>query len=114
MKNILIVEDSKAQAELLAFGYNSTIAYNAEEAKVMLKHNNTFDLIILDINMTGISGIIFLSELRVAGVTIPIIIMSALSQKDNIAMALDIGASEYIVKPISLKILKNSLDRYLN
>jgi DNA-binding response OmpR family regulator len=119
MKNILIVEDSKAQAELLAmaikqFGYNSVITHSVEEAKVILEHENKFDLITLDVNMAGVSGIIFLSELREAGVTIPIIIMSAVNQKDSIARALDIGASEYITKPISLKILRNSLEKYLD
>lgn len=119
MKNILIVEDSKEQAELLAmavkhFGYNPTIANSAEEAKEVLKKENYFDLITSDINMSGASGVIFLSELRETGVTTPIIIISALSQKDNIEIALDIGASEYIVKPISLKILRTSLGKYLD
>jgi len=119
VKNILIVEDSKEQAELLAmaikhFGYNPTIAYSAEEAKEVLGQESYFDLITSDINMSGASGVKFVSELRETGVKTPIIIISALSQKDNMEIALDIGASDYIVKPISLKILKTSLGKYLD
>jgi DNA-binding response OmpR family regulator len=64
--------------------------------------------------MSGASGVKFVSELRETGVKTPIIIISALSQKDNMEIALDIGASDYIVKPISLKILKTSLGKYLD
>lgn len=118
MKNILIVEDNIAQAKLMnlsmkKFGYNPVVAYNVDQAKEILKNRNDFDLITLDINMPGTNGIVFLTELRDANVTTPIIMTSALCQECNIQKALEIGANEYIVKPFSLDKLKTTLDRYL-
>lgn len=104
MKKILIVEDDKYLAnahrvKLSKSGYETMIAYDGEEA---LEACMTFnpDIIILDLIMPNKDGFSVLTELRQKPQFqhVPVIVTSNLSQKEDINRALQLGASDYIVK----------------
>ncbi len=104
--NILISEDEKDIANSLKKnfeieGYNSEVAYDGEEVIKLIQEKN-FDLILLDWRMPKISGIQVLKFLREEKkLTIPIILLTALTDISNKVEALEFGADDYITKPFS-------------
>lgn len=104
--NILIAEDEKDIAHSLRKnfeieGYNSEVAYDGEEAIKLIQKKN-FDLILLDWRMPKISGIQVLKFLKEEKkLTIPIILLTALTDISNKVEALEFGADDYITKPFS-------------
>ena len=107
---ILIVEDDHASRELLRvmLSYNHEVqtAHNGETALKMLREQ-PFDLVLLDIMMSGINGLDVLRTLRQDTSTrdLPIILVSALTDSDVIVEGLEAGASDYIQKPIDPSVL---------
>lgn len=101
---LLIVEDDDSLALLLSkqmasFGHQPSIASNGREALDMLA-SQAFDVIILDRILPGMDGISVLERLRDAGVTMPILMLTALGQSSNKVEGLNAGADDYLVKPV--------------
>ena len=111
MKDILIIEDDSDIEAIITFnlkreGFNSIQANNGETGLEKAKQIVP-DLILLDIMLPGIQGLdvcrIIKSDRNTKN--IPIILVSALGQEDNIVNGLEAGADDYITKPFSNKIL---------
>ena len=105
---VLIIEDEIELAELESLylkkeGIDTCLTTSAEEGFTYLE-KDSFDLIILDINLPGIDGFEFLSQLR-RNSQIPVIIVSAREADEDIIMGLGIGADEFVVKPFAPKVL---------
>jgi two-component system phosphate regulon response regulator PhoB len=105
--NILIVEDEESILELIAInlhqsGFNPIRALNAEFANKLI-HEAIPDLIILDWMLPGMSGIDFAKRLRSNTPTkkIPIIMLTARSDEENMIQGLNSGADDYLTKPFS-------------
>jgi two-component system response regulator TctD len=62
-----------------------------------------FDAIVLDVNLPGRDGFAVLAELRRAGVTTPVLVVTARTEIDDKVSLLDLGADDYIVKPFDLR-----------
>ncbi|MDL2208149.1 response regulator [Parabacteroides sp. OttesenSCG-928-O15] len=73
---------------------------------------NTVDLIMLDIKMPEMTGIEALKELRKITQDIPIIMQSAYVFDSDMEEARQAGATDFITKPINLKVLKETLTKY--
>lgn len=107
---ILIVEDDHASRELLRviLGYEHHVetAHNGETALQLVREHD-FDLVLLDIMMSGINGLDVLRTLRQDESTqnLPVILVSALSASDVMVEGLESGASDYISKPIDPSVL---------
>lgn len=108
MQKILLVDDEKDIVEFLKYNlelenYNVIVGYNGEEALEKLK--NFPDLIILDIMMPKLDGFETCKKIRdTKGFeNIPIIFLTAKSGEINEIKGLELGASDYIQKPISPK-----------
>lgn len=102
IKKILIVEDEKSMATALKLKLDNTkivatIAFDGKEAMNALK-TEKFDLIILDIVMPKMDGFSFLKKLKKEKKKIPVIVVSNLSQNEDIEMAKKLGAIKYFVK----------------
>ena len=120
MKKILIVDDSNTnvvllEAILLNRGYTIRTAMNVREASDMLAQEKPA-LILLDLLMPKISGYQFLDQIKNDKRTrdIPVIIVSAITDAINIKKTLDMGAVDYIEKPVDIKELINKVDKTLN
>lgn len=111
---ILIVDDEElARARLLrmlsGLEYKEIHqAQNADEA-IELAKKEKFDIVFLDINMPGTSGLEVGYELKYLNPDINIIFQTA--YEEHALKAFDIGAVAYLVKPYSIEQLKNSLER---
>lgn len=108
---ILVVDDEQDICEILQYnleseGYAVCTANSAEEALLMPIAD--FDLILLDVMMGEISGFQMARRLKENPRTaaIPIIFITALDGEDNTVKGLNIGADDYIAKPLSMKEVK--------
>lgn len=111
--NILYVEDEETIKEnvkktLQLFCENVLDAQNIKEAKELLQ-NSRIDIIISDINLPDISGIDFIKELRKIDKTIPIIILSAYTDKKYLLEATKLKLIDYLTKPVDFKSLHIAL-----
>jgi two-component system, OmpR family, KDP operon response regulator KdpE len=99
---ILIVDDEPQirrvlRTTLTSQGYTVTEARTGEEAFEQVR-NERPDLILLDVNMPGISGLETCREIR-ASSDIPIIMLTVRGTEHDKVQALDAGADDYVVKP---------------
>lgn len=113
-KNILVIDDSTTnvvlmQAILKNKGYLIETALSVKEAYIIM-NNKMPDLILLDLLMPHIDGFEFLKEIKSNEKTcnIPVIIVSALTDQVSIQKTKDMGAVEFIKKPVDIqKLLKH-------
>ncbi len=108
MADILIVEDHKEIGGLLcdflrAEGYCSYLAMNAEEALTYYKKEGA-RLIVLDIMLPGMDGFALCSTIRENN-NVPIIVVSAKTEKEDKLNGLILGADDYMEKPYDIDIL---------
>ena len=108
---ILVVDDELDICEILQYnleteGYEVVTANSAEEALALPLQE--FALILLDVMMGEMSGFQMARKLKDNPVTaqIPIIFITALDSEDNLVKGLNIGADDYIAKPLSMKEVK--------
>ena len=108
---ILVVDDEQDICEILQYnleteGYEVVTANSAEEALLLPLHE--FSLILLDVMMGEMSGFQMARRLKDSPATakIPIIFITALDGEDNLVKGLNIGADDYIAKPLSMKEVK--------
>jgi DNA-binding response OmpR family regulator len=103
MERILIVEDEAAILIPLADnlrleGYEVTTSTDGRQG-LSLAEEKRHDLLILDIMLPGIDGFEICKTLRKAGVTIPILMLTAKSQEIDKVLGLELGADDYVTKP---------------
>jgi diguanylate cyclase (GGDEF)-like protein/PAS domain S-box-containing protein len=102
---ILIVDDNEMNRDMLARrlerkGYHVCSAASAHELMERIKLD-AVDLVLLDIEMPEISGLEALREIRkmYSAIEMPVIMVTARNQSEDIVQALGIGANEYLTKP---------------
>lgn len=100
---ILIVEDEVRlsgvlQKGLKKLGFAVDAAYDGEEALYSVQINS-YDLIILDLNLPKIGGFDVLKKIRTNNDTTKILILSAKNQVEDKVRGLDLGANDYLEKP---------------
>ena len=105
MAKILIIEDEEAilmalEDNLKMEGYLVESAKDGEKGFSMAKESDC-DLIILDIMLPRMDGFEVCKQLRQAGVTIPILMLTAKSQEIDKVLGLELGADDYVTKPFS-------------
>jgi adenylate cyclase len=109
---ILVVDDNAANRDLLARrlgreGYCVTVAASGAEA-LALAAGESFDLVLLDLMMPGMSGFEVLCRLKAdAGSRhIPVIMISALDELDSTVRCIEAGAEDYLPKPFNPVLLR--------
>ncbi len=109
MKKVLIIEDEKDLAELLAFnlekeGYTATCSHDGKEG-LELAGTVRPDLILLDLMLPGLLGTEICKALRKDQRTsnIPIIMITAKGDEIDRVVGFEVGADDYIVKPFSMR-----------
>ena len=113
--NILYIEDEKnirlnIKKTLELFCENVFDAENILNAKEILTKQR-IDIIISDINLPDMSGIDFVKEIRIRDKTIPIILLSAYTEKEFLLEATKLKLVDYLTKPINFKDLNNALQK---
>lgn len=105
--NILLVEDEVRIADTLRIGleengYEVEVAYDGQIGWRLFQ-SKKFNLLILDINLPGITGYELTKMVRAQNADIPVIMLTALSSLDDKIEGYDAGADDYIIKPFEFK-----------
>lgn len=105
--NVLIVDDEQVICDLLVeeLSESGLKCYSVTDGKSALEKIKTesFDLVLLDIRLPGMSGIELLRELWLNHSDMPIIMITAVNDIDTAVEAMKLGAVDYIVKPFDLE-----------
>lgn len=116
---ILVIDDEQDLCEILQFnlqkeGYEVVTAFSAEEALEIMRQDK-FSLILLDVMMDGMSGFDFAQLLKTSkeNAGIPIIFTTALESEENVVKGLNLGADDYMIKPLSMREVKARIQAVL-
>src|SRR5260370_40608855 len=116
---LLSVDDNEMNRDMLARrlarkGYVIELADNAKELLERVQRD-AVDLVLLDIEMPEISGLDALKTLRkhYSATELPIIMVTAKTQSDDIVAALDLGAKDYLTKPIDFPVAVDQIGTQL-
>ena len=116
---LLIVDDNKMNRLLLARGleqqgHQVAFAENGRQALEMLRAQ-PFDLVLLDVLMPEMDGFQALSQIRVDRdlKNIPVIMVSAIDELDSVVKCIEMGAEDYLPKPINPVLLKARINASL-
>ncbi len=112
---LLVADDDHSHrrtliALLAEWGYAASGAEDGETAIALCKAE-PFDLVLMDVRMTGVNGIEALKEIKAYNPAIPILIMTAYSGVENAVEAIKAGAYDYLTKPLDFDELKHTLER---
>ena len=104
---VLLVDDEPSirralRTPLNEMGFVTTEASRGEEA-IQLLQSQTFDIVLLDINMPGIGGMKTLARVRSMAPRLPILMLTVLDGEEDKVAALESGADDYITKPFSIR-----------
>ncbi|HKI88072.1 MAG TPA: response regulator, partial [Draconibacterium sp.] len=116
-KCIVSVEDDKASIEYLKIAIN-TLGYqlhnfnNAREAINYLKENNV-DLILMDVQLPEMNGFEATRKIKAEFPKLPVIIQTAYAMKTDMEKAFQAGCDDYLSKPLSLRLLKEKIKKYI-
>ena len=107
MHKVLVVEDEPDMIlglkDNLEFeGYDVAVASDGQEGLELARAGNP-DLILLDVMLPKMSGLDVCRSLRSLGADMPIIMLTARSQKVDTVVGLEVGADDYVTKPFSVK-----------
>ena len=109
--SVLIVEDEKHLAaglryNLKAEGYDVETVGTAEEALALLNdERQVFDVLVLDVMLPGMDGFSLASHLRAQGQFVPILMLTARGQAQDVLRGFEAGADDYLPKPFDLTVL---------
>ena len=105
-KTVLVVDDDPTQRRLVQAvldreGYIVAHAESGGEAIDRLTKGGGADVVLLDLVMPGMSGMEALAEIRTAGVTTPVIVLTANGGIETVVKAMQAGAQDFFIKPAS-------------
>ncbi len=103
---LLVIEDDRKVASFLAAGlredgYEVDVSHDGVEGLLNAQVYD-YDLLLVDIMLPGKNGFAIVHELRTSGKTVPILILTARDESDEIVRGLDAGADDYVTKPFIL------------
>jgi len=104
---ILIVEDEPLLASRLAAtcgerGYVVDIAADGERADFLVS-TEPYDAVVLDLGLPGIDGLTLLERWRVAGIAVPVLVLTARGSWSEKVRGIDGGADDYLTKPFQME-----------
>ena len=116
-KTVLIAEDEKNIVDILRFnlqreGYQTAEAYDGEEGLEKARTADP-DLILLDVMLPKMNGFDVCRQLREAGSSVPVIILTAREEEADKVFGLEIGADDYITKPFSMPVVMKHIEAVL-
>jgi two-component system, chemotaxis family, chemotaxis protein CheY len=106
MINVLVVDDSAVMRKVIIRELKKCGIEDVTEATDGLEgleaaSKEKFDLILMDWNMPGLLGIDVVRKLREAQITTPIMMVTTEGERNNVVIAIQAGANNYLVKPFS-------------
>lgn len=117
---ILVVDDFSTMRRIIRallgdLGYTDVHEAGDGRAALDLLKARTFDLMITDCNMPGMTGLDLLKAVRAEPATkaMPVLMVTAEGKRDQILESAELGVSGYIMKPFTVQALKDRIDSIL-
>ncbi len=115
--HILLAEDDQNLAQFVASelrleGYLITVSHNGIDSLNLIREN-TYDLLIFDWLMPGLSGLDLCLRLRSSGIETPILLLTAKDEISDRVSGLNAGADDYVTKPFSIEELLARVNAHL-
>lgn len=112
---VLVAEDEQALARsltrlLAGAGYEVVTACDGHSAVEALK-NQEFNVVLSDIQMPGMTGLDLLRTVREHDLDVPVVLMTADPRIETAAQAVELGALQYLVKPVPVDTLFKAMER---
>ncbi len=111
-ERLLIVEDDSFSQQLIDLylrraGFQQLVAAEDGRAALDLVKSEAFDLVLLDLNLPRVSGVEVLRRLKRDGLLTdtPVIVISSMTNMEEIVQCLDLGAEGYLPKPFNVRLL---------
>jgi two-component system, OmpR family, alkaline phosphatase synthesis response regulator PhoP len=106
-KKVLLVDDDKDLTGLVSMhlkeaGYRVEIR-NAADAGLQEALGSNYDLIVLDLNMPGMSGMEICRQVRAVKTRVPILMLTSKADEIDKVLALELGADDYVTKPFGVR-----------
>jgi DNA-binding NtrC family response regulator len=115
---ILVVDDDPGMRTYMntlleANHYRVVLADGGTDAISRIQRGLSPDLVFLDVNMPGLDGIETLEEMRKLGHSLKIVMVSCVSEINKVVRAMQLGAEDYLTKPVNRADLENALRRFV-
>lgn len=114
MAALLIVDDDEAVRDTLYDLFSELhlchVADTADRAIAWLDHE-TYDVVLTDISMPGVSGVELLGHVRQRQPDTPVIVISGITDQEHAKGLLRLGAFDYLLKPFRLEEVERSVER---
>jgi len=110
--SVFIIDDDKLICEAAEMGLRKTYrvtSFTTAEASIAAIESDLPDLILLDIQLPGLNGIEALKKLKPKYPNILVIMITAIRDIPTVVTAMKLGAYDYVVKPIDMDVLKNTI-----
>lgn len=123
MTTILVVDDEKDleylvrrkfRAKINDEIYNFRFVHNGLDALTLLENEPEIDMVLLDINMPDLDGLSLLKQLPTLNPNLQIVMVSAYSDLTNIRSAMNLGAFDFVFKPIDFSDLEVTIDKTIH
>jgi putative two-component system response regulator len=116
-KSVLIIEDDINYGEMLAYAlshlkYDVHLAYSATGGLDIVRQKK-LDIVLTDLNMPGMSGLEVAKRILKMYLDLPIVLITGTNDLSLVKQALEIGVSDYLVKPVSIEQLPVVIERNL-
>jgi DNA-binding response OmpR family regulator len=109
MARILLIDDDPALLDVVAMGLEDADheVIRASDGRSGMVHIETDrpDIVVSDINMPALDGFRLCQQIRAAGNAVPVILLTSRDNEIDETLGLDLGADDYIVKPVSTRVL---------
>jgi CheY-like chemotaxis protein len=117
-KLILIVEDDILSSKYLEAileetGVRTMIVQNGNDAMEIIKEN-PIDLVLMDIQLPGISGNETTIKIKEYNNQIPVIAQTAHAMKEDLKKSMNAGCDDYVTKPINSEVLLKKIENHIN
>jgi two-component system chemotaxis response regulator CheY len=118
INKVLVADDSGTMRKIIIRALNSVGLSETVEAgdgveALAVFHKTPVDLVLTDWNMPNKSGLELARELRAAGATIPIFMITTEAEKGRVVEALQAGVTDYLMKPFTQDALQAKLEKYV-
>jgi two-component system, chemotaxis family, chemotaxis protein CheY len=116
--NVLVADDSSTMRKIIirslqAIGVpDATEAKDGEEAISLFKQGG-IDMVLTDWNMPGKTGLDVIREIRAQNTNVPIIMITTEAEKRRVLEAIQVGVSDYIIKPFEPEKLREKLEKFI-
>jgi DNA-binding response OmpR family regulator len=118
LRRILIVDDDAALRQSLAEQLElhaefASLQCDSAAAALGIIGQERFDAVLLDVGLPDMDGHELCREMRRAGITVPIVMLTAADSEADTVLGLDAGANDYVTKPFRLSVLLARLRAHL-